>query len=590
MNFDLNLIIGTVNGSGSQLSNQILAYSLFKSGLSISPKNLFPSNISGLPTWFTIHMRDSGSTSPKSPYDIVVAMNKSTAHQDLQNLSTSGLFLCNSDLINLETLPMGNQQTAIDIPFKTLAREVSSSIKLIKLLTNMIYVGALAELIGLHEKILTSALKKHLKSKPQFIEINQNCIERGRSFIKERKVKVPSHFQLPPPNNNNQKKILISGNAAGAAGLVNGGCHFISWYPITPSSSLAESFERYANKYRKDHKGKNTFAIIQAEDELSAISMVLGAGWSGARSATLTSSPGLSLMSEAAGLSYFAEIPAVIWGVQRAGPSTGLPTRTMQGDLHLAYNMSHGDGQHIVLLPSTPQDCYDFGQIALDLAEQLQTLVIVLSDLDLGMNLWISDPLRPLQQKIQRGKVLRAENIQKDHTFARYKDVDKDAIPYRTLPGTLQDNVAHLTRGTGHNERAEYSEDPEEYTKLLNRLKRKFIEAKKLIPRPLIIKKEGAKRGVISFGSSWEAIKEVQESYPVNIMQLKALPLTKECEDFISKQEEVYVVEQNRDGQLLDIIIKNFPQHHNKLKSIRNYNGWPLEAQTIIKQGEFHGP
>ena len=581
MNFDLNLNIATTNGSGSQSANQILARSLFRSGLSMSIKNFFPSNISGLPTWFSIRTKSHGTAALKVPYNIIIAMNDKTWEQDIQQLSKEGIFIYNSNLKKIK--PEIPQQT-IGIPFKQLAKNSTDSIKLVKLLTNMIYVGTLAELIGIDKKILSQSLNDHFKSKPQIIKVNKKAIECGISFIRETKLEIP--IQLPPPNEKNKNKILMSGNTAGALGMVNGGCHLLSWYPITPSSSLAQSFEIYANKYRKNKDGKNTFAVVQAEDELSAISMVLGGGWSGIRAATTTSGPGLSLMNEAAGLSYFAEIPAVIWGIQRAGPSTGLPTRTMQGDLNMAHNMSHGDGQHIVLLPGTLQDCYDFGQIAFDLAEQLQTLVIVLSDLDLGMNLWVSDPLQPVTQQIQRGKVLKEEQLRQIKTFSRYKDVDGDAIPYRTLPGTLDDRAAYFTRGSGHNEEAQYSEDPEEYSKLLSRLKRKFHRARQLVPKPIIDQKEGVKRGIIAFGSTWTAIEEVREYLDINFMRLRAIPLTQECEHFIAEHDELYIIEQNCDGQLLDILIKNLPQHHHKFKSIRSYGGWPLQAQTIYEQAK----
>lgn len=575
MGFDLNIHIATINGSGSQSANQVLARSLFISGFSMSAKNLFPSNIAGLPTWFFIRVKDCGEVSLKKHCDILVAMNDKTWEEDVQGLSERGVFIYNSDLKISPQL----SQKAIGIPFKKLAREASRSVKLTKLLANMVYVGVLAELIGMDKDRLSQSLSDQFKSKPSLIEVNEKALERGRSFIREEKVEIP--INLPPPTDKNKGKILIDGNTAGALGMVNGGCHFLSWYPITPSSSLAEKFELYANRYRKDKEGKKTFAIVQAEDELSAISMVVGAGWSGARAATVTSGPGLSLMSEAAGLSYFAEIPAVIWGIQRAGPSTGLPTRTMQGDLNIAYNMSHGDGQHVVLLPGTPQDCYDFGQMAFDLAEQLQTLVIVLSDLDLGMNLWISHSLQPLDSEMQRGKVLEEPSGE----FARYKDVDGDGIPYRTLPGTLHDKAAYFTRGTGHNERAEYSEDPENYSKMLERLQKKFRQAESLVPKPLIDRREGVKGGLISFGSTWAAIEEVRENRKVNFMRLRALPLTRECEKFVEEHDVLHVVEQNRDGQLLDILIRKFPQHHYKFRSIRSYGGWPLSAREIYEQG-----
>ena len=581
LNFDLTLSIATTNGSGSQSANHILMRSLFRSGFCVGSKNFFPSNISGLPTWFLIRVKDQGVAPLKTRCDILLAMNKKTWVKDIEKLSEKGVFIYNSDL---KITPQISQET-IGLPLKKLVKDcLPSSIKLIPWLTNMVYVGVLIELLGIDKDIVSQSIKTHFQSKPHFIEINQKAVERGSTFIQEKKIKIP--FRLPLQKTKSApKNILVTGNTAAALGMVNGGCQFLSWYPITPATSLVENFETYAHRYRKDKKKKNTFAVIQAEDEISAISMVLGAGWAGIRAATVTSSPGLSLMNESVGLSYFAEIPAVIWAIQRAGPSTGLPTRTMQGDLNTAYNMSHGDGQHIVLLPGTPQDCYDFGQIAFDLAEQLQTTVIVLSDLDLGMNLWSVPELQKVPQKINRGKVLGKDQLDSLDHFSRYEDIDGDGIAYRTLPGSLSDKAAYFTRGTGHNEKGEYSEDPEDYVRLLDRLKRKFHHAKSLLPPPIISEKKGVPTGIISFGSTWAAIEECRENREINFMRIRALPLVKECEQFIDRHTTLYVVEQNRDGQLLDILRSNFPQYHKKLKSIRSYGGWPLEAQTIYQQG-----
>ncbi len=586
----------------------------------MSAKNLFPSNIAGLPTWFSIRAKNEGCASFKEIYDVVVAINEKTWEEDFQKLSQDGIFIYSSHLKvppnvvglrSLETLRSHkipkNLEASIEIPLKKMVRE--APIKLRKFLMNMVYVGVLAELINIDEDILDEAVDHQFKSKPNFIHVNKKYLAVGRKFVCDKDKKIKTSKRLPPPCEKNKNKILMSGNTAGALGLIQGGCQFLSWYPITPSTSLVESFELYAHKYRKDKDGKNTFAVIQAEDELSAISMVLGAGWSGARATTATSGPGLSLMSEAAGLSYFAEIPAVIWGIQRAGPSTGLPTRTMQGDLSMAYNMSHGDGQHIVLLPGTLQDCYDFGQWAFDLAEQFQTLVIVLSDLDLGMNPWVSDPLRAFPQKIQRGKVLREKDLNvrihsevhsRTHSevhsransevhswtnFERYRDVDDDGIPYRTLPGTLDHRAAYFTRGSGHNEKAEYSENPRNYARLLERLQKKIRGAKTSLPPPVIKFQKKIRQGIISFGSTWLAIEEVREHQRMNFMRLRALPLTKDCESFLEQHDKVYVVEQNVDGQLFRILTQEFPHHHHKFHSLRQYDGQPLTAQTLYDQG-----
>lgn len=588
---NINITIATVNGSGSQSANEILLRSLFNQGYSVGGKNLFPSNIAGLATWFNLRINQHAYTSFQKTPDVLVAMNQQTFYKDLKNLRKDGFVIYNSDFKLLAKKELEEFKT-LALPCREMLKPIESPIKLRKFLTNMLYVGALTRLLDLDLEIIKSVVKSKFKSKAEVLNYNLQAIEAGYHY----KIDLDSNLSLKKwPVKKPEKKIVAHGNQASALGLVYGGCTFMSWYPITPSSSLAEDFERYAHQLRKDKDQKNKFTVVQAEDELGAISMVIGAGWTGCRAATTTSGPGLSLMSEAAGLSYFAEVPAVIWNVQRAGPSTGLPTRTMQGDLLSAANLSHGDTEHIVLLPASLQECFEFGQICFDLAESFQTLVIVLSDLDLGMNFWISDDLKFIDKPYNRGKVLSAEDLN-EKPFHRYEDLDKDGICYRTLPGTKHEKAAYFTRGTSHDKDAQYSESPDDFEEQLNRIKFKITNSRSSLPAPYIDKKDSHKIAIICYGSTDSAIKEVRDSLSLkdihsNYLRIKSLPLNDEIKNFIEAHQRVYVVEQNRDGQMNSIIIKDFPELSRKLISITQFNGLPIEAekikQKIIKAEEI---
>lgn len=592
---DFVLEIATINGSGSQSANNILLKSLFRMGIPVGGKNLFPSNIAGLPTWFTIRANAAGYTARREDVDIVVAMNPQTLLEDVRKVKPGGVFLYNSDLkIKVEGLRTDIQNIGID--FKKLVDEATDQIKIKKLLINMVYVGVLAHLLNIDWEILQAAIKDTFKGKDKVLDTNFKALEIGRNYAL---ANLTGDFAFGTERMEaNKNKILVEGNLAAAMGLVFGGCTFISWYPITPSSSVAENFISLAEKYRKDANGKNTFAVVQAEDELAAISMVAGASWAGARAMTATSGPGLSLMSEAAGLFYYAEIPGVIWDIQRVGPSTGLPTRTMQADITLAHYMSHGDTKHVLLFPGTAEECFDFGGSAFDLAERLQTLVIVMSDLDLGMNYWITNEFQYPEKPFDRGKVLNAAQLEKMTSYQRYGDPDGDAISHRTLPGTHSDKAAFLTRGSGHNENAQYTESSPQYLKVLDRIARKYETARLHVPKPIIDMSTKSKVGIIAFGSTDAPMKETRDllaaqKIETNYLRLRALPCTAEVEDFLTKHDRIYVVEQNRDGQMLDLLRSEFFEHSLKFRSVKHYDGLPIHAMSILAQivdQEKNGP
>lgn len=581
---DFSLCVATVNGSGSMSSNQILLKTLFRSGIPVGGQNLFPSNIAGLPTWFTIRANPNGYVSRQLQHDFVVALNSQTVAEDLTTVKPGGYFFYNSEFKNIA---LRNDVTPIAIPFRELIAPVSDSVKLRKVLNNMIYVGVLAELLNVSDDVLYSVVKDQFQDKASVVELNSKAIQAGRQWIKEQNFAFP--FQTQEIPNGNKDKIMIDGNAAAAIGLLFGGCTFAAWYPITPSSSLIETFEDLAEKYRKADDGKKTYAVVQAEDELASICMVTGAGWAGARAVTATSGPGLSLMAEAAGLSYYAEVPAVIWDVQRVGPSTGLPTRTMQGDIRSAYHLSHGDVEHILLLPSSPEDCFEFGQTAFDLAERLQTLVIVMSDLDLGMNLHMSKDFKYPTKPFDRGKVLSKEELDKVNQFSRYKDIDGDGIGYRTLPGTEHPKAAYFTRGTGHDENAAYTENADVYEKNVLRLKKKWQTAKTLVPKPVIDQQSSANIGLIAFGTTDSAMTEMRailsdKGIRSNYLRLRALPCTTEVETYIRDNKEIFVIEQNRDAQMCAILRNEYPEHAHKLRSITTFDGLPANASVLAEK------
>jgi 2-oxoglutarate ferredoxin oxidoreductase subunit alpha len=580
---DFSIQVATVNGSGSQSANSVLMRSIFQMGVPVSGKNLFPSNIAGLPTWFTIRASKKGYIARKAEIDFMVAMNPQTAREDAMTVEPGGALLAEEKL-NLRGLR--DDISYYEVPFNTLAGQVSTDARLRKLLANMVYVGVMAELLALDLFEVEKAIRKQFKTKLKAAETNVRAVQIGYEYARANLVKTDP-FRVERMDRT-EGKIIIDGNAAAALGAMFGGCTVVTWYPITPSTSLVEQLIDYSKQYRIDPAtGKATFAIVQAEDELAAIGMVIGAGWAGARTMTSTSGPGISLMSEFVGLAYFAEVPGVIWDIQRVGPSTGLPTRTSQGDILSTYFLSHGDTRHILLLPSTVEECFRFAAEAFNLAEKFQTIVFCMSDLDLGMNNWMSDPFRyPDDIPIDRGKVLTAEDVRNLGKFSRYLDVDHDGIPYRTLPGTRSSGAAYFTRGSGHNEHAEYTERPDDFVNLMNRLARKIDSAKDFVPQPEM-DDAGNEIGLIAYGTTHHAIEEcreqLHEEYGVetDYLRIRALPLNSRTADFIRRHRRVYLIEQNRDGQMRSILNIEYPGEGVKLRSVLHFDGVPIDARFI---------
>jgi 2-oxoglutarate/2-oxoacid ferredoxin oxidoreductase subunit alpha len=588
-NFSIN--IATINGSGSQTSNGVLLRALFKMGIPVVGKNLFPSNIQGLPTWYVIRLSKDGHLARRDPYEVMVCLNGRTVAEDMAGVAPGGIVLYD------DSLPIAARRpdvTYYPMPVSQLVKEASLPFELKDYIANMVYVGALARVLGIDIVEIERAVDWSFGGKAKAVKLNMDMVNKAYAWAQEHLVQ-PSPFRAELMTGFNEGKIMTDGNTAAALGAVFGGFTFAAWYPITPASSLAEGLTKYASQLRVEPEtGKATFAIIQAEDELAALGMVIGAGWAGARAMTSTSGPGLSLMAEFAGLSYFAEIPAVIWDVQRIGPSTGLPTRTSQGDITEAYNLSHGDTRHVLLFPCCPTECFDFGSVALDLAERLQTLVIVMSDLDLGMNLWITDPYTYPEKPIDRGKVLTADDLDRlNGQWGRYKDVDGDGIPYRTLPGTRHRAAAYFTRGTGHNEYAGYTEKPDDWERNLNRLARKFETARGLVPAPAVEEQSGARVGIITIGSNHEAVQEArdmlrQNGFETSYLRLRALPINQTVRDFIEKYDQVFVVENNYEGQLRQILLTEEPQCGHQLVKVARCNGMSLAADWIAQTIREH--
>ena len=579
---DFSIQVATVNGSGSQSSNTVLMRSIFQMGVPVSGKNLFPSNIAGLPTWFTIRVNKDGYVARKKEIDILVAMNPQTAVEDVKALQAGAVSI---SPVELKLDQIRSDITHYQVPFQELAAKATENVKLRKLLTNMIYVGVVAELLQIEHSQIETSIKRQFEGKEKAIDLNLKAVAAGREWSSQNLKKADPFFVEAMQKT--VGKIIIDGNAAAALGSMFAGVSVVTWYPITPSSSLCETLIDYLKEYRIDKEtGKATFAVIQAEDELAAIGMALGAGWAGARSMTSTSGPGISLMAEFVGFGYFTEIPAVIFDIQRVGPSTGMPTRTSQADLTSAYYLSHGDTKHIVLLPGSVEECFELAGVAFDLAERFQTPVFVLSDLDLGMNNWMADPFKYPSKPFDRGKVLSAQDLERLGKFERYKDVDGDGIPYRTLPGTEHPLAAYFTRGSGHTEKATYTEKPEDYVNLMNRLDKKFQTARKYVPKPVLDDVPKAQVGIIAFGSSHFAVEESRDQLKVanitaSYLRVRALPFTEELKNFIEKHDRIYVVEQNRDFQLRDLIRLELPELATKLRSVRHYNGLPIDARYI---------
>ena len=584
---DFVINVATANGSGSQTSNGVLLRALFKMGIPVNGKNLFPSNIQGLPTWYIIRLSKDGYLARRETTEVQVCMNGRTVAEDMEQTSSGGIILYD------DSLPVANQRkdvTFYPMPVKELVKAAQLPHSLRDYVANMVYVGVLTELLGIDPAEVEAALSWHFAGKEKPLRLNMDMIERAILWTREH-VDPQNVLRVERMTGFNEGKVLVDGNTAGALGALAGGLTLASWYPITPSSSLAESIDKYAATLRTDpDTGKATVAVIQAEDELTAMGMAVGAGWAGTRAMTCTSGPGISLMAEFAGLAYFAEIPAVIWDIQRMGPSTGLPTRTSQGDILPAYYLSHGDTRHVLLFPANPVECFEFGRTAFDLAEELQTLVLVLSDLDLGMNLHISDPFDYSDAPFKRGKVLTAEELTElGGSWARYRDVDGDGIAYRTLPGTKHNLAAYFTRGTWHNEYAFYSERADDCEQNLDRLHRKFETARDMVPPPVIHEQEEASIGIISLGSNDAAVQEararlVAAGQPTSYLRLRALPINDRVRHFIDSYEMIFVVEANYDGQLYKILTTEEPGQATKLHSIAKCNGLPLSARFIVEQ------
>ena len=583
---DFSIQIGTVNGSGSQSANNVLLRGIFRMGIPVSGKNLFPSNIAGLPTWYTIRASKHGYVARKKEIDILIAMNAETAREDILSLP-AGAVAIYEDSQNLKQYR--DDVICYPVPFDKLTAAVCPEARLRKLVKNMVYVGVVAQLIGLDLESVAKALRKQFAKKPKAADLNWSAIQAGFDYATQSLTKQDP-FVLERMHAT-EGKIIIDGNAAAALGALFAGVTVVTWYPITPSSSVVEQLISYMKRYRIEPDGKATFAIVQAEDELAAIGMVLGAGWAGARSMTATSGPGISLMSEFTGLGYFSEIPGVIFDIQRVGPSTGMPTRTAQGDLLSVAYLSHGDTKHVFLLPGNVRECYEFATQAFDLAERLQTPVFVLSDLDLGMNNWMSDPFEYPEKPLDRGKILTAEQLKEQGGFARYRDVDGDAIPYRTLPGTDHPLAAYFTRGSGHNDKGQYSERPDDYQALMERLARKSDTARTLVPAPVVVQTGKSKIGILAYGTSDFAVGESRDQllkeYGVetDYLRVRAFPFTRSVHDFIASHERVYVVEQNRDAQMLQLPKLDLPaQETVKLRSIRHFNGLPIDARSVTDE------
>jgi len=582
---DFSIQIATVNGSGSQTANTVLMRSIFQMGIPVSGKNMFPSNIAGLPTWFTIRASNKGYIGRRKEIDFLVAMNPETAREDVMKLD-GGAAVVYDEPLKLNQLR--SDLHFYPVPFDKLVAPVCPEAKLRKLVRNMIYDGVVAWLLSIEmEEIRKALVKQFGKRKAKAADLNWNAAKAGFDFAAGAFTKTDPY--RVERMNATAGKIIIDGNSACALGAMFAGVTVVTWYPITPSSSLVEALIGYAKRFRHDPEtGKATYAIVQAEDELASIGMALGGGWAGARSMTATAGPGISLMSEFIGLGYYAEIPTVIYDVERVGPSTGLPTRTAQGDILKNAILSHGDTKHPMFFPCSPEECFSMSLEAFDFAEHFQTPVFVMIDLDIGMNNWMADPFEYPDQPIKRGKVLTAEDLDRLGGFARYKDVDGDGVGYRTLPGTKHNAAAYFTRGSGHNDKAQYTEREDDYVNNMDRLAHKFEAMRSKVPAPVIQLKDKARIGFVAVGTSDYAVREscdqLREEYDIeaSYLRLRAYPFTEQLLDFIRRHDRVYVVDQNRDAQLLGLMRLEFdPDMIAKLRSVRYYGGLPLDARTV---------
>ena len=586
---DFSLTAATKNGTGSQTSNNVLVLSLFKMGIPVNGKNLFPSNIKGLPTWYTIRANKDGYVARQSAAAITVALNVDTAAEDVQKVPPGGVCILPQEW---NWTKSRTDITYYEIPVDPMVKEAGINVDLRERVANMIYVGAVAQLFDIPLDIVWQALISNFNGKEKPAKINFDMVKKAYEWTAANIVKQdPFHYEAIPGGNPN--KIIITGNEAGGLGGLFGGAQVVAWYPITPSTSLVDAMFDHQALRKDPETGANTVAIMQAEDEIAAIGTIIGAGWAGARSMTATSGPGISLMAEFTGLAYFAEIPCVIWDVTRIGPSTGLPTRTSQGDLLFIHFLSHGDTRQITLLPGSVAECFEFGWRALDYAEQYQTPVFVMSDLDLGMNNWMSDPFVYPTEELDRGKILNVEKltefIAEKGEWYRYKDYDQDGIPYRTVPGTRHPRAAYFTRGTGHNERAGYSERSEDWVANLGRINKKINGSRQTLPQPEVLKGKNSKIGIISYGSNDPAILEARDRFAaagieVDYMRVRALPLAQSVHDFIHSHEHVYVIENNFDGQMSQIIRMETSKSTEHMVSLPLGDGLPMTADWVYEK------
>ena len=587
INNDLTIQAATDNGSGSQTAKLVLTRAIFHMGIPVAPKNVFPSNIEGLPTWYQLRVTPEGHMARSDKVDILIAFNPATWHQDLKTVRAGGV------VIHEEVFSTADVRADVvyyPVPFSKLAKSKIQSDTLRKQLANMLYVGVVAGLLGIPWEALEHAVRRQFLSKPKAVQVNLDAIKAGYDYWQDNFSKKDA-YHLEPMTGVVEGKVLVEGNQAAALGALMGGVTVAAWYPITPSSSLCENLIAYAERFRNDPKsGEKLISVVQAEDELAAVGMAIGAGWAGARSMTSTSGPGISLMAEFVGLAYYAEVPVVIFDIQRIGPSTGLPTRTSQGDVAFAFTLSHGDTRHIVLLPGTVEECYEFARDAFDYADRFQTPVFVLSDLDLGMNLWMTPEFKYPEKPFDRGKILSKQDLEKlAGEWGRYKDVDGDGVTYRTLPGTDHPAAGYFTRGSGHDEFARYTESADAYARNMDRLAHKLETARGALPAPVLDESSGSRVGLIAFGSTHAAVVEAREALAadgraVDYLRLRALPLSDEVTAFVSRHERVFVVEQNRDGQVYDIVRLALPPDLvGRVHSIRHYNGQPIPAVAITE-------
>ena len=572
---DFTIRVATVNGSGSQSANSILIRSIFYMGIPVAGKNIFPSNISGLPTWYNIRVNKDGYVGHRKEAEILILMNADTFLDDLAK-AKAGAVVIHNDRLTAQN--RRDDLVYYPVPFNKLVAECCEVAALRKLVINMIYVGAAAALLEIDLSLVRHALEKQFSSKPK-------AVQAGAEYVKKNLTKKDAYKVAPL--NKTKGKIIITGNDATALGCLFGGCTVFPWYPITPASSVGDGVIHYFAKYRREQGGHAKFSIIQAEDELAALGMAIGAGWAGARSATSTSGPGITLMAEFAGLAYFTEVPVVVFDVQRLGPATGLPTRTSQGDLMFTTFLSHGDTHQLAILPATPEECFTLTQEAFNMAEEFQTPVFVLSDLDIGMNNWMSEPFEYPKEPFRRGKVLTAEQVEKIQVFHRYADVDGDGICYRTLPGNKSLKASYFTRGSGHTAQATYSERPEDWQEVLDRIAKKISNARHKLPQPVIEKEEGAKVGFVAYGSTHPALVEArdilkQKGLKTNYLRIRALPLSEELQWFVKDCDYVYVVEQNQQGQMTNLMRMAYPALAGKLKPVLFYDGMPVDAVSLV--------